>query len=70
MVKLTLYLQTEIVVDSTGSYYEVGVELQPLARGDHDSGTKLEQAQINLTDCLACRFAHYFLNLSEPLFDP
>lgn len=51
-------------MDSTGSYYEVSsgsVELNtatlPSRVNNEISGTKLEQAQISLNDCLACRFA-------------
>ncbi|CAK5281724.1 unnamed protein product [Mycena citricolor] len=40
---------TEIQVDSAGAYYEVSAA-GPLA----SSSRKLEQAQINLNDCLAC----------------
>ncbi|KAK2463272.1 hypothetical protein APHAL10511_004927 [Amanita phalloides] len=36
---------TEIVIDSSGSYYEVSSAVKQ---------RKLEQAQINLNDCLAC----------------
>ncbi|KAJ2925113.1 hypothetical protein H1R20_g11973, partial [Candolleomyces eurysporus] len=54
--------KTEIVVDSTGAYYEVaseGVQLnKPRSTQSNEvsssSGTKLAQAQINLNDCLAC----------------
>jgi hypothetical protein len=41
--------QTEIVIDSTGAYFEVA------SAADAQSTRKLEQAQINLNDCLACR---------------
>lgn len=42
-------MQTEIRVDSSGSYYEVAAnELKPTQK-------KLEAAQISLNDCLACR---------------
>lgn len=41
-------VQTEIVIDASGSYYEVS---------STQSQKKLEQAQINLNDCLACRCA-------------
>lgn len=43
------WAQTEILIDASGSYYEVGSQSQK----------KLEQAQINLNDCLACRFVGY-----------
>ncbi|KAJ6625630.1 iron hydrogenase [Mycena sp. CBHHK59/15] len=48
---------TEIHIDSSGSYYEVPSEglssIEPATTGKA-SGKKLEQAQINLNDCLAC----------------
>ena len=50
--------QTEIRVDSGGAYYEVSTHENVLA------GEKLEQAQINLNDCLACRFAPTFCIIS------
>ncbi|EAU91406.1 nuclear prelamin A recognition factor-like protein [Coprinopsis cinerea okayama7 len=53
--------KTEIVIDSTGSYYEVSNEPSygsvDISKGNtrsSSSGQKLEQAQINLNDCLAC----------------
>lgn len=53
--------KTEIVVDSSGSYYEVASEgavqlNNTSAQIDNEAstGTKLEQAQISLNDCLAC----------------
>ncbi|KAH6914003.1 nuclear prelamin A recognition factor-like protein [Coprinopsis sp. MPI-PUGE-AT-0042] len=51
--------KTEIVVDATGGYYEVdntpgpSVALNTTTPAP-SSGQKLEQAQINLNDCLAC----------------
>ncbi|KAL1726812.1 iron hydrogenase [Schizophyllum commune] len=39
---------TEIHIDSTGAYYEVS------SATETTQGRKLEQAQINLNDCLAC----------------
>lgn len=50
-VALTL-VQTEILIDASGSYYEV-------ASSSTQPQKKLEQAQINLNDCLACRFVGY-----------
>lgn len=47
-----LLLQTEIRIDTSGSYYEVSAE-GPKVNG---AGKKLEQAQISLNDCLACRY--------------
>ncbi|TFK26465.1 iron hydrogenase [Coprinopsis marcescibilis] len=53
--------RTEIVVDTAGSYYEVsndGLGASGAATTSREptkaSGEKLEQAQINLNDCLAC----------------
>ncbi|KAH7888586.1 iron hydrogenase [Phlebopus sp. FC_14] len=45
---------TEIIIDSTGSYYEVSSKgsAQIAPKGLE---RKLEQAQISLNDCLACR---------------
>ncbi|KAK0485970.1 iron hydrogenase [Armillaria novae-zelandiae] len=45
---------TEIRVDSSGSYYEVSADGLSSLRKHSSSGTKLEQAQVNLNDCLAC----------------
>ncbi|KAG2148505.1 iron hydrogenase [Suillus cothurnatus] len=45
---------TEIVIDSSGSYFEVsenGASTNPSSKG---TGRKLQQAQISLNDCLAC----------------
>jgi len=44
--------QTEIRIDSSGGYYEVAPS------GGQIEGQKLEQAQISLNDCLACRFVY------------
>lgn len=43
--------QTEIHIDGSGSYYEVSTDLN-----QSTPGKKLEQAQINLNDCLACSY--------------
>ena len=43
--------QTQIHVDSDGSYYEVPSEA---GKAEH-SGKRLEAAQVSLNDCLACR---------------
>jgi iron only hydrogenase large subunit-like protein len=49
MIADNLISQTEIRVDSAGAYYEVST--------DRLSGTvPLEKAQVNLNDCLACRY--------------
>ncbi|KAK0461096.1 iron hydrogenase [Desarmillaria tabescens] len=45
---------TEIRVDSSGSYYEVSTDGLSSSRQSSSSGKKLEQAQVNLNDCLAC----------------
>ncbi|KAG7449519.1 iron hydrogenase [Guyanagaster necrorhizus] len=45
---------TEIRVDSSGSYYEVSADGLSSLRNNSSSGTKLEQAEVNLNDCLAC----------------
>ncbi|KAK0212670.1 iron hydrogenase [Desarmillaria ectypa] len=45
---------TEIRVDSSGSYYEVSADGLSSLRKHSSSGTKLEQPQVNLNDCLAC----------------
>jgi hypothetical protein len=47
-------LQTQIQIDASGTYYEVSAETH---QGATSSGSrkKLEQAQISLNDCLACR---------------
>ncbi|KAF9029007.1 iron hydrogenase [Hymenopellis radicata] len=46
---------TEIRVDVNGSYYEVSADgLSGLKNKPSNAGRKLEQAQINLNDCLAC----------------
>ncbi|KIK67410.1 hypothetical protein GYMLUDRAFT_257294 [Collybiopsis luxurians FD-317 M1] len=42
----------EIRIDTNGSYYEV--DNSASIKGSLSSGTKLEQAQISLNDCLAC----------------
>lgn len=52
MIRLTYYFQTEIVIDSTGSYYEVPANGNASAK---NAERKLQQAQISLNDCLACR---------------
>ncbi|KAL0955919.1 hypothetical protein HGRIS_002110 [Hohenbuehelia grisea] len=53
---------TEIHIDATGSYYEVSADGLTSAQNSRNgagtsssaNGRKLEQAQINLNDCLAC----------------
>jgi hypothetical protein len=46
-----MIMQTEIRIDASGAYYELG-------QGSRDSGggtQKLQTAEISLNDCLACR---------------
>ena len=43
-------LQTEIIIDSAGTYFEVAADNLSSA-----PSKKLAQAQISLNDCLACR---------------
>lgn len=50
-------LQTEIHIDSNNNYYEVST--YPSVGHDDDIGNSkkaLEKAEINLNDCLACRY--------------
>lgn len=54
-------VQTEIMIDSAGSYYEV----EEVSK----AGRKLEQAQISLNDCLACRY-DLFPPLPTPILTP
>jgi len=42
---------SEIMIDGTGAYYEVSQD----GGGTSGAGRRLEQAQISLNDCLACR---------------
>ena len=46
-------LQTEILIDSAGTYFEVAANNQTYPA--HTPSKKLTQAQISLNDCLACR---------------
>ena len=48
-------VQTEIQIDSSGSYYEVSVNGLSQNTTNDIGAKKLEQAQISLNDCLACR---------------
>jgi hypothetical protein len=50
---LNCLLQTEILIDSAGTYFEVAANNQ--AYPAHTPSKKLTQAQISLNDCLACR---------------
>ena len=54
--------QTEILIDSSGAYYEVSAE-NPTTQSSDDSTSKnkLHQAQISLNDCLACRWGNIVL---------
>ncbi|GLB37051.1 putative NARF family protein [Lyophyllum shimeji] len=45
---------TEIQIDRSGAYYEVAQNGGPVQGGSAPAPKKLEQAQINLNDCLAC----------------
>ena len=45
--------QTQIRIDSSGSYYEV--DTTDSGKASAPSSRKLETAQISLNDCLACR---------------
>lgn len=52
------YMQTEIQIDANGVYYELSADnttSTTRVKSTTGSGQKLEQAQINLNDCLACR---------------
>jgi hypothetical protein len=46
--------QTEIQIDASGAYYEVGQEGAD-SSGRSGSTQKLQTAEISLNDCLACR---------------
>jgi hypothetical protein len=50
------FLQTEIQIDSSGLYYEVSVNGLSQNKANGIEAKKLEQAQISLNDCLACRY--------------
>lgn len=45
---------TEIVIDSSGSYYEVSANGASTNASSKGTERKLQQAQISLNDCLAC----------------
>ncbi|KAG0706111.1 iron hydrogenase [Suillus ampliporus] len=45
---------TEIVIDSSGSYYEVSANGASSNASSKGTERKLQQAQISLNDCLAC----------------
>ncbi|KAG1815943.1 iron hydrogenase [Suillus subaureus] len=45
---------TEIVIDSSGLYYEVSATGASTNVSSKGAGRKLQQAQISLNDCLAC----------------
>ncbi len=42
-----MIIQTEIQIDASGAYYEVGQS--------REGAQKLQTAEISLNDCLACR---------------
>jgi hypothetical protein len=46
--------QTEIQIDASGAYYEVGQAGADSSRGS-GSTQRLQTAEISLNDCLACR---------------
>ena len=47
-----MVMQTEIRIDASGAYYELG---QGSGGGPSGGTQKLQTAEISLTDCLACR---------------
>jgi hypothetical protein len=48
---IMIIVQTEIRIDASGAYYELGQ-----GSGGSSGGTqKLQTAEISLNDCLACR---------------
>ena len=49
-------IQTKIQIDSSGSYYEVLADGLSQNKTNGIGVKKLEQAQISLNDCLACRY--------------
>lgn len=50
---MLMLIQTQIRVDSSGSYFEVAARQSE----QRSAGKKLQTAQISLNDCLACRCA-------------
>lgn len=50
---MLILIQTQIRVDSSGSYFEVAARQSE----QRSAGKKLQTAQISLNDCLACRCA-------------
>ena len=46
-----MIMQTEIQIDASGAYYELGQG----GGGSSGSTQKLQTAEISLNDCLACR---------------
>ena len=48
--QLIMAMQTEIRIDASGAYYELGQ-----STGSSGSKQKLQTAEISLNDCLACR---------------
>jgi hypothetical protein len=49
--ELNMTMQTEIQIDASGAYYEVGQG----STGSSGGTQKLQTAEISLNDCLACR---------------
>jgi hypothetical protein len=65
-------MQTEIQIDASGAYYEVGLGTESSGGSGSGSSTqKLQTAEISLTDCLACRCdvsrQSPFLSLPSPV---
>lgn len=50
----SVIMQTEIRIDASGAYYEVGQGAGP-SGSSSNSTQKLQTAEISLNDCLACR---------------
>ena len=54
--------KTEILIDSSGAYYEVTADGKSSSSASSSGPTqKLQQAQISLNDCLACRYVQLSL---------
>ena len=51
---VVVLLQTEIRIDASGAYYEVG-QGGDSTSGGNSNAQKLQTAEISLNDCLACR---------------
>jgi hypothetical protein len=55
VARLIVRVQTEIQIDASGAYYEVGQGTTSRDSNGGGSTQKLQTADISLTDCLACR---------------